>query len=119
MQDGLYAVTFRTPQGTGSGVVVKDGSRLVGGDGGYAWRGWATVSGVDMSGSLEVFRHNAAWTNTIFASLEAYTLNYTGIIKGGCAKLVASSPQVPEALLQLELRFLGEGRRCLPKEATY
>jgi hypothetical protein len=113
MQDGLYSVVFQTPQGTGGGVLVKEGARLMGGDGGYAWRGWVVVDGTDMSGSLEVFRHNSKWSDTVFASLDAYTLNYSGVVKKDLVRLTATSLQVPDVMLRADLRFLGRAGGAL------
>lgn len=105
MQDGLYAVTFQTALGAGSGVLYKAGDHTVGGDGGFAWQGPVSVSGDHAQGTLNVVKHNNAY-DSVFGPLDNFALNYEGSVGPDGGTIKATSPQAPTMTLQVVLKRL-------------
>lgn len=105
MQDGLYGVKFQTPFGAGSGVLVKVGERVYGGDTAFAWDGALAGSGDQLSGQLQVQKHDQSMTS-VFGPLNDFVLNFTGSAHGQSATLQATTPSAQGITMTIALQFL-------------
>lgn len=57
MDDGLYKIGFRTRLGSGYGVVVLQGGRIIGGDSSSFYVGSYVIHGARFKASLQLDRH--------------------------------------------------------------
>lgn len=107
MLDGLYAMKFRTPLGTGAGVVVKHGDKLFGGDSGFAWVGEIADDAGTLTATAKVTRHDAGMAS-LFGALNDFRLNLSGSLNRTSAQLQGTSPEAPGVALTLNLTLLAE-----------
>ncbi len=92
MIEGLWSVTFSTPQGAeGSGVAVLETERIFGGDSLYYYLGHYKVTGGIVQGTVEVI-HYAGPPWNVFGPLEQITLNFSGTLQEGSMSAKASDP---------------------------
>jgi len=77
MYDGLWAIEFEASLGYGCGVLVFNGTQVMGGDAGYYYSGKIKTEG-KMSGEVNVIRF-APNAISVFGNLDSFTL----LIKDG------------------------------------
>ncbi len=105
MKDGLYSVKFATPLGAGSGVVVKIGERLYGGDTAFAWDGNLTSANDALTGQLNVQKHDPSMPS-VFGPLSNFTLDFSGSGDDANATLKATSPNAPGVTMTVAMHLL-------------
>lgn len=105
MQDGLYTVKFQTPLGAGSGVLVKVGSRVFGGDTAFAWDGQLAGANDTLNGQLNVQRHDSSMPS-VFGPLNTFLLNFNGASDGTAATLSATTPSAPGLDMTISMKLL-------------
>jgi len=104
MYDGLWTVEFIAAPGlSGTGVVVLNDGRLLGGDAGYYYSGNYKISGDTFQGEISIVRFDAN-SISVFGDIDSYNLTFTGEIK---------RPNYFEALANIggnsEMRILVKG----------
>ncbi|MHC4394798.1 MAG: GrlR family regulatory protein [Planctomycetota bacterium] len=72
MFDGLWVIEFKTENDFGCGVLVFNGSQVLGGDFGYYYSGRINTTG-NMSGEVNVVRFNPNVTS-VFGNYDSFTL---------------------------------------------
>jgi hypothetical protein len=79
MEDGLYKVEFKTALGAGTGVIVKHGNAINGGDSGMYYSGIYESKGNDLfEVSVRVGRHSQSGTMMSTLGIDNATL----VLKG-------------------------------------
>jgi hypothetical protein len=92
MIEGLWSVTFSTPEGVaGSGVAVFESQRIFGGDSMYYYLGHYAVANAEVQGTVEVI-HYAGPPWNVLGQLERITLSFRGALKEGSFSTAASDP---------------------------
>lgn len=76
MFDGLWVIEFKTDNDFGCGVLVFNGSQVMGGDFGYYYFGRINIT--NMSGEVNVVRFNPN-VSSVFGDFDKFTL----LLKGG------------------------------------
>lgn len=71
MFDGLWVIEFKTDSDFGYGVLVFNGSQVMGGDFGYYYFG--RINTTNMSGEVNVVRFNSN-VNSVFGDIDSFTL---------------------------------------------
>ena len=72
MYDGLWVIEFKTAMGFGSGVLVFNGTQVMGGDYGYYYSGQINTTG-NMSGEVNIVRFNPN-AISVFGKHDSFTL---------------------------------------------
>lgn len=72
MIDGLWVIEFKTDNNFGYGVLVFNGSQVLGGDFGYYYSGRINTTG-NISGEINVVRFNPN-ANSVFGDIDSFTL---------------------------------------------
>ncbi len=72
MFDGLWVIEFKTDYDFGYGVLVFNGSQVLGGDFGYYYSGRINTTG-NMSGEVNVIRFNPN-AASVFGDVDSFTL---------------------------------------------
>lgn len=82
MMDGLWTMVFRTNLGMGgSGVVVLNGSRALGGDTSFFYQGEMKNNGGQLEGRINIVRFSQALTS-VFGNLENFWVSLSGKMVG-------------------------------------
>jgi hypothetical protein len=101
--NGVYAATFQSGQGKGSGVVVIDGGRLHGGDTSFYYKGkFLPDDNKKLSAFVEVRRHSPT-LSSIFGPLESFRLRLSGVFETGAFDLSDHIEEQPGALVIIKL----------------
>src|ERR1700742_1483650 len=93
VRDGSYAVWFRTPRGTGTGIVHLSEGRISGGDAFITYGGSYEHDGDRFTATLTTKRHTAGQP-TLFG-IDEVELKLTGISNETTATCSASADQIP------------------------
>jgi len=93
VRDGSYVVWFRTPRGTGTGVVHLSEGRISGGDAFITYSGSYERDGDRFTATLTTKRHTAGQP-TLFG-IDEVELKLTGISNETIAVCSASAEQMP------------------------
>ena len=72
MYDGLWVIEFKTDNDFGCGVLVFNGSQIMGGDMGYYYFGRVNTTG-KLTGEINVVRFNPN-INSVFGDADQFTL---------------------------------------------
>ena len=81
MKDGLYIARFRTPLDEASGVIVIQGTNVLGGDGGLYYTGAFTERDKRLEVKITARQYNEA-AQSVFGLFETLNLTLTGKAKG-------------------------------------
>ena len=101
MVEGLWTVEFRSSLGLmGFGTVIFEGGRVVGGDGGYYYKGTYEISGESISGKLFVKKFNEGY-NSVFGPVEAFNLQASGTASDSVMILLASAAELPNLKMSI------------------
>ncbi|MBU4388723.1 MAG: hypothetical protein KKB23_04205 [Proteobacteria bacterium] len=80
MFDGLWTVEFiSTINQYGSGVLIVNGDKLLGGDDGYYYSGTWTIRGNTIEATIAVLKHNPN-SISVFGNIDHFQLNLIGEI---------------------------------------
>jgi hypothetical protein len=93
VRDGSYVVWFRTPRGTGTGIVHLSEGRISGGDAFITYSGSYERDGDRFTANLTTKRHTAGQP-TLFG-IDEVELKLTGISNETIAVCSASAEQMP------------------------
>jgi hypothetical protein len=104
MQNGLYRVEFRTPLGSGAGVVVLEDGNLRGGDSGMYYFGTFTETGNQATVDAESHRHTPG-TASVLGRDDA-NLSLRGTVQGNSAQLTGTAREAPGVTLQVSLSLI-------------
>ena len=108
MIEALWSVTFNTPQGAwGSGVVVLETQRILGGDSMYYYLGDYTVTGSVVQGSVDVV-HYSGPPHNVFGPLNRVTLQFKGELKGDTMQAVAVDPANQQRQMTMTFKRLAD-----------
>ena len=77
MKNGIYAVKFATPRGSGTGVAVIRDNKYHGGDNGYWYRGSFDVNSNAVQGKLHIENHTPH-VQSVFGSINQLDLDIAG-----------------------------------------
>ena len=106
MNNGLYKVTFRTPLGSGAGVIVLNEGRLLGGDSMISYVGNYVQSGDKFTATIETTTHTAAPGMRSVLGVPDALILLAGSASGDSATMQATSPNAPNIKFQATLTFL-------------
>jgi hypothetical protein len=108
MEEGLYKVTFQTPLGQGTGVVVLRGGQVSGGDSLMYYTGSYTLTDGQIDAQLLTDTHsNTPGMGSVLGVPKA-RLRLTGKFSGQSAQLSGSSPDAPGISFQALLDRLAD-----------
>lgn len=109
MIEALWSVAFSTPQGAaGTGVVVLESQKILGGDAMYYYVGdYVVTHGQSISGKVEVI-HYAGPPWNIFGPIERLTLEFTGQISGNTVQTVGVDPSNHQRQVSMTFRRLAD-----------
>lgn len=107
MAKSLWAISFKSSNDYGSGVITLDGDQVYGGDHGYYYLGICTVSGNSINATVTVKKHNPAITS-IFGNLSSFSLSLSGSgdINAGHLTLTGNIVEYPQAKMTATMRKL-------------
>ncbi len=102
-ENGLWTISFlSTVNLIGSGVLVMNNGRLLGGDEGFYYSGsYETTPTKEISAEIKVTRFNPAHIS-VFGNIGQFTLNFKGILNDLSFKGVASVDINPSHKLRIE-----------------
>lgn len=95
MYDGLWTVEFASTMRLGTGVIVLNNGRLLGGDAGYYYSGRYRVNGNNVQGNIDVIRYDTR-SISVFGDLDQFSLSFSGEISDYQFSLLASVVNKPE-----------------------
>ena len=106
MKEGLYKADFRTPLGSGAGVVFLRGGKLWGGDSSMRYTGTYSVEGGSLTASVDVKRHSSGQLSVfgqdnVQISLKGKASDTEALVNG-------SAPQAPGVGFSASLTFLSD-----------
>ena len=107
MDDGIYMAMFEVGPNHGRGVAVKNGSRILGGDGSHYWSGAIKEEDGELRGELLVKPHSGG-AESVFGFFDEFPLRLSGpsAPKGGAYQFDGSTPVAPGRLMRQSLRML-------------
>jgi hypothetical protein len=95
LSDGLYKVSFQTPLGAGYGVIVVEGSSMMGGDSSMYYVGSIDQNGDDFTAEVMAREHTSVpGMGSVFGVPEAKII-LQGTSVGKKATAQGSSPDAP------------------------
>lgn len=101
MKDGLYIANFRTPLDEASGIIVIQGDRVMGGDGGMYYTG--TVTGEErVEVTMTVRKHSEA-AQSVFGDFDAFKLTLTGQRNGEAYEFSGRADAAPSMKFTAQL----------------
>ena len=96
MFNGLWTIDFiSTMNRFGSGVLVVNEGKLLGGDNGFYYEGNYNIEGDTIQGKVTVTRFNENIIS-IFGNIDNYSLSFRGQIKKDTMEAVASIENMPD-----------------------
>lgn len=101
--DGLWTATFSTSIGSGTGVAVFVGGRVLGGDANYYYKGLYKLVGERIIGSLDVVHFFGPLTN-VFGPVREARLDLDGAIGRDLMIISARNLQTPMLRMQIKLQ---------------
>ena len=108
LQDGLYKVSFRTPKGTGDGVVVLADGKLRGGDSILYYTGDYSQDGNKFTAKVATNRHSHTPGMSPVFGQDRVNIAVQGTIQGDSAQLTGTAAEVPGVTFQASLTKLGD-----------
>jgi hypothetical protein len=105
--NGLWTIEFASPLGrAGSGIIVLNEGRLLGGDASYYYSGEYTIEGDVIQGRAHINRFDPNGIS-VLGNIDHYSLDFTGTIDNDSFTGVASLVDRPEMQVRV---------RCTKKE---
>lgn len=106
IEDGLYRVSFRTPQGQGTGVASLQKGKLRGGDSMMAYVGSYNEAKGSFEADVRVYQHSQVPGMTSAIGVNEADLHISGTVQGSNVSGTGQAPQVPGVVLQVGLERL-------------
>ena len=110
MLNGIYSISFAGSTAAGTGVVIIDGVRIMGGDAAFVYRGkYRRDDKNGITAVVEVEKHNDTRLS-IFGDLTHFRLNLNGVVQSD-GKSLTLSGQVegqPRHMIVMNLTKLGD-----------
>jgi len=106
MIDGLWIVRFQGPQGNGGGVVVLTNGKVLGGDGGFTYRGGFELKGDAFSAKVLVENFDSTVPNVI-GIVGNFELLLEGKVQGEMIAATGALAAAPSAKIVVRL-----SKRC-------
>jgi hypothetical protein len=108
LQEGLYKVEFHTVHGTGSGVLYATGSKLRGGNSGFAFIGNYTRKGDEIHVRISTQRHNADPAFKPLFGTDMITLMLKGTGTSDMIDFEGTALQLPGVAFRAVLTRIGD-----------
>ncbi|HZR88564.1 MAG TPA: GrlR family regulatory protein [Bradyrhizobium sp.] len=109
MKDGLYAVEFRTPLGSGTGVVTLINGNLSGGDSLMYYTGAYSLEGDAFTAKVKTGRHaHIPGFSSVFGR-DQVTINLKGNVTGDTMTATGSSADAPGVTFSAKLTLIAVG----------
>jgi hypothetical protein len=102
MVEGLWTVQFHGPQGTGGGVVVLVGTRVLGGDSGFAYEGTFEFKDNTLKARVVVKNFDASVPNVLGVS-SPFNLVIDGKLQGDVISGFAALANAPNSKMTVRL----------------
>lgn len=109
MKNGLYAATFTTPLGAGTGVVTLLNGHLSGGDAGMFYVGTYEVNGDNFSARVKTGRHAHTPGSASVFGRDVVTIDLKGTGNGESLVATGSAAEAPGISFQVALKLLAVG----------
>ena len=112
LRDGFYKVSFSTPQGSGSGLVVFKGTTIQGGDFGYTYKGDIGLTGGGDGGGqltarLQVKQYEASATS-VFGALRDFHLDLVGTFNATSFSARGGTDRMPGVSIEIRGTYVDE-----------
>jgi hypothetical protein len=108
MKDGSYKIDFKSPLGTGSGVMHAHGGKLWGGDAGLYYIGTYSQTGNRVTATVKTFRHaQPAGTRSVF-SKDQLAIALNGTAEDDCVHFSGSAPEAPGLSISAVMRRISD-----------
>jgi len=108
MQEGLYKVTFQTPLGEGTGVIVLRAGRVSGGDSTMYYTGTYTLNNNQLDAQLNVDTHSSIPGMGSVLGVSKARLQLTGHFTSQSASVTGTSPDAPGVSLKAALTRIAD-----------
>ena len=108
VRDGLYKVSFETPLGTGDGVVVLEGGKLLGGDSMMYYVGTYSQDGNKFSAEIATNRHSHSQGMQPVFGQDRVNITLQGVTQGDSAQMTGTAAETPGVSFQASLTRLGD-----------
>lgn len=95
MREGLYKVEFKTPLGTGAGLMVLVGGRLWGGDPMIAYVGTYVLSGDQFTAEVRTYKHSIVPGMSPVFGRDDVHLSLRGTSSGDTAQMTGTAREAP------------------------
>ena len=96
MLEGLWTAEFRSSSGLlGFGTVIFDSGRVMGGHGGYYYKGTYAIDGEIVTGKLRVQKYNPGYVS-VFGPLDTFELQASGSANEALMVLTGFMVERPE-----------------------
>lgn len=106
MQDGLYRVRFKTPLGSGAGVLLLQGGRVHGGDSTMYYHGTYSVSGGKLTATVTSAEHSSEPGHSSVFGVPRATITLAGNAGAATTVLTGTAKEAPGVKLEAELSRL-------------
>lgn len=105
-EPGLYALTFATPAGQGTGVAYLDGGKLRGGDSMMAYVGSYNENNGTLQADVRAYKYsNAPGMISVFG-VDVVNITLKGKVDGINASLIGTAPEAPGVQLRVTMERL-------------
>lgn len=108
MLKGIYSVSFKSSFGNfGSGIAVFTDAGVYGGDDNYFYKASLNITAGELNGDVQV-THYQGQRNSIFGSLDRFTLRVSGIPSEGNLILTGHVVEAPTQKITIECKKISE-----------
>lgn len=109
MLDGMYVVTFKSPLGEGSGVIVLRQGKIQGGDSIMYYDGSYQESGAGgFRGTLRTGQHTKVVGMASVLGDTSASLEFDAYVENGAGTVTGKSPQSPGLTLNATLKKIAD-----------
>lgn len=99
--DGLWIVEFGSSLGLfGRGVMVLNGTRILGGDVGYYYSGQCTIEQNKIKAQVDVIRFDRN-SVSIFGDIESFVLEFEGMVNNNSFQARATCDKFPNIAMEV------------------
>lgn len=109
MQDGIYAISFSTPLGEGTGVAFLRGGVLEGGDAAVFYKGNYTLDGSNFKATVKTGTHSHPPGQFNVMGRDSVTLTLQGSFDGGNnATAQGTAPEAPGVNIAVKMKRVAD-----------